>query len=195
MDTSHPKSAVEGLDPRIRRSRRMLQDALATLLATKDFDRISIQDIAEAATLNRATFYDHYPDKFALLQCMVGNRFAELMAERGVRVDDCCGALRALALGVCDYLAEGPPNAGKTLEGSMQTAIVGVIRAMLLDGLRERSFGPDVSPAILASTIAWAIYGAASAWVQTPERCPAEHMAATIDRLVQPMFAAAAAPV
>jgi AcrR family transcriptional regulator len=41
----------------------MLMDALAKLLDRKAFDEISIQEIADEATLNRATFYLHYPDK------------------------------------------------------------------------------------------------------------------------------------
>jgi AcrR family transcriptional regulator len=170
----------------------MLQDALATLLTTKDFDHISIQDIAEASTLNRATFYDHYPDKFTLLQCMVRSRFSELMAMRDIRVEDCAGGLRAVALGVCDYLAEVPANGGKSHEGSIQTAIVGVIRTMLFEAFRERVFGDNVSPEVVASTVAWAIYGAANAWVQNPERCTAEQMADVIDRLIKPVLLAAA---
>jgi AcrR family transcriptional regulator len=190
--TARLKALSEPQDPRIRRSRRMLHDALAALLATKEFDKISIQEIAEASTLNRATFYDHYPDKFALLECMVGSRFAELMAIRNVQVTDCAGALRALALGVCDYLAEAPAKGGKSHEGSMQAAIVGVIRTMLLEGLREQDFGGDVTPDIVASTVAWAIYGAANAWMHTPERCSAEQIADVIDTLISPVFSAAA---
>jgi AcrR family transcriptional regulator len=180
--------AVDSLDPRIRRSRRMLHDALATLLTTKEFDKISIADIAEASTLNRATFYDHYPDKFALLQCVVGSRFAELMAKRNVRVDNCAGAVRAIALGVCDYLAEEPSTVGKSHEGSMQMAIIGVLRSMLLDGLRDRVFAGDASAEVVASTVSWAIYGAANAWVQSDGGCSAEHMAEVIDRLVTPIL-------
>ena len=97
------------VDPRIRRTRLLLQEALGNLLTHKEFDQISVHDIAEAATVNRATFYDHYPDKFALLECMVGQRFADLLAARGVTFDGGCGfALRAMALGVCDYLAAMP---------------------------------------------------------------------------------------
>ncbi len=62
------QSATETIDPRIVRSRRMLMDALVSLLHRKDFDDISVQEIADEATLNRATFYLHYPDKNALLQ-------------------------------------------------------------------------------------------------------------------------------
>ena len=62
-------------DPRILRSRRMLMDSLARLLMKKEFEDISVQEIADDATLNRATFYLHYPDKNALLQAMTDVRF------------------------------------------------------------------------------------------------------------------------
>src|SRR5580693_7183941 len=110
-------------DPRILRSRRMLMDALASLLMKKEFEEISIQEITDEATLNRATFYLHYPDKNALLQAMTGVRFRALIERRGITFTNCNGALRAIALGVCDYLAEttGCPTqlARIPLEGSI----------------------------------------------------------------------------
>src|SRR6202022_4358015 len=97
------KPSCEILDPRIRRTRHLLQQALEKLMETKEFDKISVQVIADAATVNRATFYDHYADKFALLECMVGSRFHELLAEREVRFDaTCASALKAIVLAVCD---------------------------------------------------------------------------------------------
>ena len=59
------QSVCEHIHPRVLRSRRMLLDVLDRLLQKKGFDKISVQEIAEDATLNRATFYLHYPDKSA----------------------------------------------------------------------------------------------------------------------------------
>lgn len=59
------------IDPRITRTRKLIRDALLSLLAEKNFEAISVQDIAERATVNRATFYAHYTDKFALLDALV----------------------------------------------------------------------------------------------------------------------------
>src|ERR1700691_4362245 len=101
-----PQSANETTDPRILRSRRMLMEALARLLSKNELEDTSVQEIADEATLNRATFYLHYPDKTALLQAMTDARFRDLMERRGISFTDCDGALRAIALGVCDYLAE-----------------------------------------------------------------------------------------
>src|SRR5579863_4436766 len=108
---------TDHLDPRIRRTRLALQQALGKLLETKEFDVISVQDVAEAATVNRATFYDHYPDKFALLECLVATRFTELLRERQVEVvNGCVSALRAIVVAVCDYLATAPLPAGESAQ-------------------------------------------------------------------------------
>src|SRR6202161_2642736 len=103
---NQPGGVAESTDPRILRSRRMLMDSLASLLTKQEFEDISVQEIADEATLNRATFYLHYPDKKALLQAMTDARFRDLMVRRSISFTYCHGALRAIALGVCDYLAE-----------------------------------------------------------------------------------------
>ncbi|MGD8823193.1 MAG: TetR/AcrR family transcriptional regulator [Anaerolineales bacterium] len=55
------------LDPRVRRTRKMLREALIDLIPELGYDAIRIQDITDRATLNRATFYLHYRDKQDLL--------------------------------------------------------------------------------------------------------------------------------
>lgn len=55
-------------DPRVKRTRQLLMQAFMELLKEKkDISSISVQDIAERATLNRATFYAHFEDKYAFL--------------------------------------------------------------------------------------------------------------------------------
>jgi AcrR family transcriptional regulator len=175
-------------DPRILRSRRMLMDALARLLMKKEFEEISVQEIADEATLNRATFYLHYPDKNALLQAMTEVRFRDLIERRGITFADCNGALRAIALGVCDYLAEttGCPTqlARVPLEGS----IIAVVEGMFKEGLALHGIAPGVDAALLATTAAWAVFGAARRWFQTPNRIPAEEMAARVETIVSPVL-------
>ena len=105
VQTLQSGTSAENTDPRIIRTRRMLMEALTRLLNQKEFDDISVQEIADQATLNRATFYLHYPDKNALLLAMTAVRFRDLIARRGLSFTNCDGALRAIALGVCDYLA------------------------------------------------------------------------------------------
>ena len=163
-------------------------EALASLLTKKEFEDVSVQEIADEATLNRATFYLHYPDKNALLQAMTGVRFRDLIERRGITFSNCNGALRAIALGVCDYLAEttGCPTqlARMPLEGS----IIPVVEAMFKEGLALHGIAPGVDAALLATTAAWAVFGAARLWFQTPNHIPAEEMAARIETMVSPVL-------
>lgn len=55
---------------RVQRTRTLLHDALMQLLSTSDYDQITVQEIAEAAGLSRATFYLHYQDKSDLLMAI-----------------------------------------------------------------------------------------------------------------------------
>jgi AcrR family transcriptional regulator len=190
----------EPQDPRIRRTRQLLQQALADLLHTRDFDKLSVHEITDAAGLNRATFYAHYPDKFALLECMVAGRFHALLDERGIVFNGTCSnALHGIVLGVCDFLSQTlsqhagkPCAAANQLPPHMESAIIAVVRTMLLDGIRNRSSAgptpPAASPELLASTASWAIYGAAREWVRTPDHAPSEAIAATIQHLIVPIL-------
>lgn len=62
-----PTALAGRLDPRVARTRELLQDALLQLARERGLDEISVADIADRATVNRSTFYQHYPDKETLL--------------------------------------------------------------------------------------------------------------------------------
>ena len=191
MKTSSTTEASNDLDPRVRRTRKMLQDALAQLLKEKEFDKISIGDIAEASTLNRATFYDHYPDKFALLESLVATQFEDLIAKRNIRFDSCEGALKSVAMAVCYYLAETiKPGSDALRQAStpMETAIVAVVRRGILGGFAKHHHKSGMSSEILSSMIAWAIYGAAKEWVQSPKRMPVPKIGETIEKIIMPIL-------
>ncbi len=187
---------IAAVDPRIQRTRQLLQRSLEKLLAEKEFDAISVHDITEKATVNRATFYDHYPDKFSLLQCLVATRFRELLEKHDIRFKGCEGAIRAIATGVCTYLNEMPSGCSAQNRQSgqlLETAIVGVVREMMLQGLKSHRPKKSASLEVLASAAAWAIYGAAKEWMLTPNRVSVDRIAKTIDAMVSPMLATAMA--
>jgi AcrR family transcriptional regulator len=189
----HSENTVESTDPRILRSRGMLMEALLRLLSKKEFDDISVQEIADEATLNRATFYLHYPDKNALLQAMTAARFRDLITRRNLSFSDCDGALRAIALGVCDYLAETTGCPSQLAKLPLEGSIIPVVESIFRQGGANHAMAPDADPELLATTAAWAVYGAARRWYHTPDRIPAEEMAARIEAMVKPIFHTASA--
>lgn len=188
-----PISDCDVRDPRMKRTRQLLQSALRDLLERKPFDEILVQDITEAATVNRATFYDHYTDKFALFNAMIASDFHKFLEDRNIRFEGACSsALSSILLAVCDYLKKSHAQADCPEQGSfsplMDAAIMLSIRRILLDGLRKREARSDVSAEILASTVSSAIFGASNQWFHTADRQPAEKVVPSLVRLILPLF-------
>jgi AcrR family transcriptional regulator len=168
------------LDPRIRRTRQMLFDAFRALLAEKTFDAITVQDIAERSTLNRATFYDHFPDKFALLEAMIAERFRAVISVRLEGTDRTCEeAVRLLILAACDFLAEvtsGCQKNQRQFEPTVESQMKSVMREILLAALIDH----EIECAELKATmVSWAIAGASLQWSRQ-RKISAEKLAAVV---------------
>ena len=72
----------KNVDLRVKRTRKLLQQALRELLQEQSFTGIRVVDITERATVNRATFYAHFPDKYALLDSMLREQFQQTITSR-----------------------------------------------------------------------------------------------------------------
>ncbi|WFD11909.1 TetR/AcrR family transcriptional regulator [Tepidibacter hydrothermalis] len=83
------------IDLRIIRTKKSIKKAFLDLLKEKNYNKITIQDIAEEAMINRNTFYLHYLDKDDLLdqlsnECL--NKLKESMnASSNVNIIDDLG--------------------------------------------------------------------------------------------------------
>jgi len=162
----------------------------------KHFDEISVQDITDEATVNRATFYDHYTDKFDLLDNMVRGDFHKLLAERNLHFDGTCpGAASGIILATCDYLVQSgsAPECSKqnSIELRKEMAVAGAITGVLLNGIKNNLTTPPVTPQLVANMTAWAIFGAAKQWFYTPERPPADTIVEPVLEFVMPILATA----
>lgn len=68
---------MQKMDRRIKRTRKLLNNALEELIAEKPYDEITVQEIAERADVGHRTFYRRYADKDALLVDVMGNALSE----------------------------------------------------------------------------------------------------------------------
>lgn len=88
---------VNQQDPRVLRTRQLIREAFRELLRKKEFDSITINDIAQRATINRATFYAHYEDKYALLEEITEQAFHEMTPKEVMDARELTGE-------ICDHL-------------------------------------------------------------------------------------------
>ncbi len=75
------------LDPRVRRTRKWLQEALLSLMLTKPFSKISIAEITDHANLSRPTFYLHYKTKEELLIAYLDGIYESFMDDMEQYID------------------------------------------------------------------------------------------------------------
>src|SRR5262245_33095562 len=66
-------------DPRVRRTRRILNDALVSLILEKDYASISIKEITDRAEVAYITFFRHYGGIDELLMEVLDNGLTELL--------------------------------------------------------------------------------------------------------------------
>jgi AcrR family transcriptional regulator len=190
-----PISDCEVRDPRMLRTRRLLQGALRGLLKSRSFENLSVQDIADAATVNRATFYDHYADKHALLEAMIATEFHQLIADRHIRYDGtCASAAGPIIHATCDFMSAcshhpGPDHASHSIEPLVGAAVVAAIRRVLLAGLAGHKPARGASPELVASAAAGAIYGAVKEWAADRRPRAAPKFVGMVLELVGPILA------
>lgn len=100
-------------DPRVRRTRKLLMQSFMELLAEKSFDEIAIHEITERVEVNRATFYNHFQDKYQLLDLTMSIIFSEILARwfpLGYTKDDLMGHGHTMLQAVHNIPAESVLN-------------------------------------------------------------------------------------
>src|SRR5579859_8057832 len=182
--------AVSATDPRVKRTRQRLQEALVELLAEKSFDAITVQDIAARSTVNRATFYAHFADKYELFASFSREWFRQALRRRlGERACFSRSNLRLLILASMEALAEMDDHCRPTesMKPLVMSAVQEELSALLLDWLERASIAsprPTVPLETTAAGLSWAIFGTALDWSRMTERSPAEPTASRIAELL-----------
>jgi len=171
------------VDPRVKRTRQLIQQAFMELFAEKGLASISIQDITDHATVNRATFYAHFPDKYALLDSIVREQFQLALAQHlpSASVWN-VQSLRALVRATFGFLGEfhhecQPGN--QQFDLLMEQAIQQELALVLLTWLKQARVAgmrPGVRLELVASVISWAIFGPSVQWGRDARTPSADEM-------------------
>lgn len=155
-------------DPRVIRTRQLILDSFAEQLNTMDFNAITIQDITRKATINRATFYAHFPDKYALLESFLSDAFTELVLRK---IDDQATlteeTLHTLVAALCDYHESSHHCLKKydslalIIEENIKMQLEQLLKR-LLSGANSTADNRTLQTA--ATLLSWSIYGVTCRW-------------------------------
>jgi AcrR family transcriptional regulator len=137
----------------------------------KSFAAISVQDLAERSTLNRATLYAHFEDKYDLLDSIMREGVEEALAGAVPDSAPLSGeTLRTICLAMFKYLAEVQDHCkprDRQLEPMLEKAAQAVLQGFILRWLQRWpavQFQGGAGRETVASVLSWAIFGAAGQW-------------------------------
>lgn len=184
---------AERRDPRVVRTRQLLQDALLRLARERPLEDIAVSDIAEAATLNRTTFYQHYGDKETLLADALDAEAARRGAEITVLAETQSDVYLPpdVLLRYTEHVAENAALYRRVLgdHGSAMAVTrlrrrieVLALKGMRLNGKTDDDLGMPAE--ICAASIAASTIGVLSAWLERDPMAPASDVSGWLWRLL-----------
>jgi AcrR family transcriptional regulator len=180
------------VDPRTKRTRQLLMQAIVELLNEKNFESITVQEIADRATVNRATFYAHFEDKYVLLDQTFSESFkqalhSQLPANAGLSLLN----LQLLIQTVCEYLDQLYSHCAPSLRTQFDALVERQAKAQLyeflLGWLRKTEPGRlSLQPTaeLRATMMSWAIYAAALRWSKDEHRESVKEFARQVQSMV-----------
>lgn len=172
------------LDPRVLRTRELIESSFIELLEEKDFQSITVQDITDRATINRSTFYAHFDDKYMLFDHIIRQTFMQTIKSKvPLSAEFSMNNLRSLIIAVCDYLTQLNRQFCPTdlqLKPVIETQVQSQLYKILLNWIKP--FQPDFenlkpSAELTASMLSWSIYGIGLQWSQIGELTSVEEVA------------------
>jgi len=189
-------------DRRVRRTRRLLQEALLALSLEKGYDQVTIQELLERADVGRATFYAHFRDKDDLLlsgSAEVRESWRQNLAAAATRDSDGSAVGFELAQALFEHAASHRRlyralvgrRAGAVVLKYASEQLVTLLREHLDEVVASRRLSPAVPPEVTVQYLASALLGTLTWWLDNDMPYPAEQMGRMFLRLTKPAVAAA----
>lgn len=149
-------------DPRVVRTRSLLANAFNTLLDEVGFQQITVGEIASRAAVNRATFYLHFEDKYALFAYTTHVSFMDMVRRRiAPEAPYSRAQIDALVECLWNFIATLKRSCAHTLvtfESMVAGQLVEVIEEVLSQWVRQDA---------AVTMFSWGMYGMVSRWVMT----------------------------
>ena len=183
---------IARVDPRTKRTRQLLMDAFGQLLSEKSFEDITVQDVTDRATVNRATFYAHFEDKYILAEQSILELIRRSLHKNLPPGSAFTSAnLQLLIQTLCQFLVElhshcAPSNRNQ-FDSLLEQQVKQEVYEILLEWLKQNAPPRSANQTqieLQATMASWAMYGAAMRWSTGARKESAEQFA----RNALPMF-------
>jgi AcrR family transcriptional regulator len=161
----------------VRRTRRLLWEALVALVSEKTYDRVTVQDLIDRADLSRATFYAHFRDKDDLLLSGL-DELEQLGSVQAVL--EHIEAHRLL------YRGSIGGRAGTLVLRQMRRRLTALVRHNFQEVIDRMGLSPPVPTEVTAEFAVGAFLGVMWWWLEQDDPLPAPRMSELLELLSTP---------
>jgi AcrR family transcriptional regulator len=177
------------MDRRIEKSKQAIMDAFTKLMLEKDFEKITINEIAELANVNRGTVYSHYVDIFDLLNQCIENHLNKLFENCQQRENDNNISGKDSLCKTFKYLEQNAFFYSKMLMSKSITAFRNRLHALMVKSIEEQidmsGINKDVNKEIMVQYFASATIGVVEWWITNSMPYSSEYMAEQLLSLME----------
>lgn len=191
-------------DRRVRKTRALLLEALASLLHEKPYEAIAVKEILDRANVGRSTFYTHFRDKDGLLSSTVGDVLGQRSSAPAPTLPHCERVL-CFSLPVLEHIDRQRRRAGgrprvlgmgwrerQILHGRLEREIARSITDEVRSGIRQRARTSDALPAeLLVRHVTSTFIMVLTWWIESRSPLTPEAVDARFRALVRPVLAEA----
>jgi AcrR family transcriptional regulator len=186
---------MKTIDPRVKKTRKYLRDALLSLIKEKGFEAITVRDLTEAAEINRATFYQHYHDKYDLLDQTIDEVLYSLgtyVAPKGIEDVTQKEGMIPIFLRMFEFISENAfffqVMMGENKISSFQHRLINMIHQFMMEKLEQLYPDPanmKIPKEIFIHYISYANLGLISYWLESDMKYSVKFMAKQLSELME----------
>ncbi|MUG65220.1 TetR family transcriptional regulator [Paenibacillus campinasensis] len=168
------------MDRRIAKTRQSIFEAFIELMGEKSFEKITINEIAERANVNRGTVYLHFTDKYNLLdQCI--ETYLHLL-EESCMPDGALNRVpsKKLLLSTFEFLEQNAAIYSVLISGQGVPVFRNRMMEMTKQGveqyIKESDLNPGVNEEVMVQFLSVGITGLLEWWMVHSMPCKPEEM-------------------
>ncbi|WP_026583136.1 TetR/AcrR family transcriptional regulator [Bacillus sp. J33] len=181
------------IDRRITKSKQALRAALLSLMQSKEFKKITITDIVQAANLNRGTFYKHYEYKEDILDEIIDDVISDLIASyrepyQNTEVFE-VKSLTSSAIKIFEHISNNREFytlilKSNTLSG-LQQKLCNVLKGLTLEDLKGDLPNPKINRELQVSFYVHALFGMITEWINEGFKYSSDYMAEQLLEIIK----------
>lgn len=167
-------------DHRVRLTKMLLHDSMLELMKDRPAGKVTVKELCEKAGVNRATFYAHYPDTYALLDEIQDMVTGEILHSFNTTLPN--SSLREFTTEICRCILKNRRYCevlfGKYGDESFLTDIIGIVRAQSIESLKKTGSGAQEGELErLFTFLSNGCVAVVRSWVQEGMTAPPEEIA------------------